>query len=92
MADEEGVAKMVTAKVQALLAEVELDTAGETRAAIAVALAQKLDDALISDSGAVAMAIAGISKELRSVLDSILEDTAADDQFVADLYAEVGDS
>lgn len=79
-------------KVTALLATVELDDLGSARAAIALTLAMKLDEASRSDSGAIAMAIAGISKELRAVLDTILEGTAEDDEFVASLYSEVGDS
>lgn len=84
---------MVIDKVQALLADVELDAAGETRAEIALTLARALDEASASsNNGAIAMAISGISKELRAVLDSILNETAQDAEFVADLYAEVGDS
>jgi hypothetical protein len=79
-------------KVEALLADIELDSFGEARAAIALMLAAKLDEAAGDHNGAVAMAVAGISKELRAVIDSILEITAEDDDFVAGLYAGVGDS
>lgn len=84
---------MVIDKVEALLANVELDPAGETRAEIAYALARQLDFASGSVSnGAMAMAVPAISKELRAVLDSILEGTTEDEEFIADLYAEVGNS
>jgi len=75
-----------------LLEGIELDAERAPHAAIALNLARKLDEAAHSDSGAIAMAVAGISKELRAVLDTILEDSAQDDEFVADLYSEVGDS
>ena len=76
----------------ALLKTLELDAAGDARAAIARALAKKLDEAGESDSGTIAMATAGIAKELRAVVDSILEQTGEELDFVADLFATVGNS
>jgi len=80
------------AALEVLLASLELDEACEMNAAIARALAGKLDEARRDSNGAVAMAISGIAKELRAVVDSILEATANDDEFVADLFAPVGDA
>ncbi len=77
----------VKATLDVLLKTLDLDEAGKTKAAIAGALAAKLDEAALSDSGAVAMATAGIAKELREVVDAILEATASDGEFVADLFA-----
>lgn len=68
------------------LSTVTLDEAGETKAAIARALARKLDQSADSDSGPVAMATAGIAKELREVVDAILETTGEEEEFVADLF------
>ena len=83
----------VTVAVAKLLASVELDDAGRARAAIATALAAKLDEAALSDSGTIAMATAGIAKELRATLDAILDDTGEAADFVAELFtvpSEVG--
>lgn len=84
--------RSVATAVEKLLATLTLDEAGEARAAIARALARKLDQSAVSDSGPVAMSMAGIAKELRDVVDAILEGTGDDELFVAGLFAEVGDS
>jgi hypothetical protein len=66
---------------------VDLDEAGLANAAIARALAAKLDEARDSESGAAAMAMSGIAKELRAVIDDI-RDSASDRQsFVSDLFS-----
>ena len=75
-----------------LLDGMELDDEGQASAAIARALAAKLDEAGQSDSGTIAMATAGIAKELRAVLDEILAATGDDALFVHDLFAPVGNS
>ena len=80
-----------TEAVEALLATLELDAAGQARAAIALALASKLDEAQGADSGTIAMAISGIAKELRAVLDAILESQGDDDEFTDSLFAALGD-
>lgn len=77
----------VTAAVQALLDGRELDAGGEAKAAIALALAAKLDEAAGSDSGAIAMAVAGISKELRATLADVMSDDDGGEGFVADLFS-----
>lgn len=78
--------------VETLLKSLELNEEGNARAAIARALASKLDEAALSDSGTIAMATAGIAKELRAVLDEILAATGDDALFVHDLFAPVGNS
>lgn len=82
----------VAVAVDKLLATLELDEVGKTNAAIAQALAAKLDEARQSDSGAIAMAISGIAKELRAVIESILATTSDNEEFVADLFSPVGDT
>jgi hypothetical protein len=77
----------VYSAVNALLSGMELDPAGNARAAIARALARKLDEAGHQDSGTIAMAMSGIAKELRGTLDTILEGTGDSQTFLADLFA-----
>jgi hypothetical protein len=74
-------------KVEALLGEIELEPAMGVNAAIARALAAKLDETREAESAAASMAIAGIAKELRAVIDEIR--SATDDQsgFVTDLFS-----
>lgn len=89
----EGVVSASTvAAVETLIGVLDLDEAGEANAAIARALASKLDEARDSESGAAAVAISGIAKELRAVIDD-LRDSASDRQsFVSELFSEVGDT
>jgi hypothetical protein len=68
-----------------MLADIELDKPGKARAAIALALAGKLDDAATSKSGAVAVAAAGLAKELRGVLDTLVDTGAEDDRRLAEI-------
>lgn len=79
------------AAIDSLLKSLTLDEAGEARAAIARTLARKLDDSAGDSTGPVAMAVAGIAKGLREVVDEILAATGEDDAFVAGLFAPVGD-
>lgn len=81
----------VASAVDKLLDGMVLSAEGEAKAAIARALARQLDQASSAESGAMAMATAGIAKELRGVVDAIVEATSADDEFVHGLFAEVGD-
>jgi hypothetical protein len=74
----------------ALVATVEPDEAVEAKAAIGRALAAKLDQTSRAEGGAVAMAVAGIARELREIVDAILEQTADTDAFVVDLFSKVG--
>ena len=84
--------KSVAQAVAKLLDGLDLDDVGEANAAIARALASKLDEAGQSDSGAIAMAISGIAKELRSTVEAILADVRETDAWITDLFAPVGDS
>jgi hypothetical protein len=77
----------VAEAVDVLLAGLELDDAAAANAAIARALAAKLDEARASDSGAAAMAMSGIAKELRAVIDEIRQATGDREQFVTDLFS-----
>ena len=75
-----------------LLDGMELNDEGEANAAIARALAKKLDEAGQSDSGTIAMAISGIAKELRATLEAILADARETDAWITDLFTPVGHS
>ena len=75
-----------------LLDGMELNDEGEANAAIARALAAKLDEAGQSDSGTIAMAISGIAKELRATVEAILSDARETDAWITDLFTEVGNS
>lgn len=73
-----------------LLDTLTLDEAGEVKAAIARALASKLDEARDAESGAVAMAISAIATTLNVMVNEIVEGTAERDEFVAGLFGKVG--
>jgi len=82
----------VAAAIDKLLDSLFLDEAGEAKAAIARALASKLDQAASPTAPPpVAMSTAGIAKELRDVVESILEATGDDDDPQADMFAALGD-
>lgn len=93
---EEAEPEMVTGKVERaisrLLRGLELDDAGLAKAEIARTLARKLDQSSEMTGGAMAMAVAGIAKELRELVDAILESTEDNEAFVADLFAPVGNT
>lgn len=76
----------VAAAVDAFLATLDLDEAGKASAAIARTLAVKLDQARTDTTGAIAMATAGLAKELRSVLDAIIDASSDAGDFVAGLF------
>jgi hypothetical protein len=76
-----------SAQLEVWLARVQLDDAGEMSAAIARALASKLDSVQDDDSGAAAMAISGIAKELRAVIDEIRDSSGDRQEFVSDLFS-----
>jgi hypothetical protein len=78
----------VTAAVEAFIGDlVGLDTAGLARAAIARSLAIKLDQAETSESGAVAVASAGLARELSATLDALKATQAADDELLRELMS-----
>jgi hypothetical protein len=55
-------------------------------------LAAKLDQVLHVDAAQAAMAVPGISKELREVLDAIQEASDDAEEFVTGLFSGVHDS
>jgi hypothetical protein len=77
----------VAESIERLLGGLELDPALEANAAIARALAGKLDETREADSAAASMAIAGIAKELRAVIDEIRSATDDQEGFVTDLFS-----
>lgn len=83
---------MVKEAVEGLLGTIDLDKLGEARASLARALAEKMDQVLVSDSGQAAQALPAISKELREVIDAIQEASDDSAEFVSGLFAKVGDS
>lgn len=89
MAQEHG---RVSAALEALLATLDLDELGETRAALARTLATKIDAVLYDGHATAAMALPGISKELREVLEAIQEATDDSADYVGGLFAPVGNS
>jgi hypothetical protein len=74
-------------QLDAWLSSVTLDQAGEMNAAIARVLASKLDAVRDDDSGAAAIAISGIAKELRAVIDEIRNTSGDRQEFVTDLFS-----
>jgi hypothetical protein len=86
--DVEGVVMESTSDaIERLLLVLDLDEAGLANAAIVRALAAKLDEARHSESGAAAMAMPGIAKELRAVIDEICESASDRQSFVSDLFS-----
>ena len=74
-------------QLEAWLSQVELDEASEVNAAIARALAAKLDAVREDSSGAAAMAISGIAKELRAVIVDIRDASGERQEFLTDLFS-----
>ena len=83
---------MVAEKLELLLMSLDLDDRGEVGAEMARALATTMDASCGSTNGSVVAAMAPLSKELRELVKQIVEGVAEVDEFVADLFAEVGDS
>jgi hypothetical protein len=85
------VVRSVADATENFLATVELDELGEARAAIALTLATKLDACLKNDAASVAMAVAGMSKELRECLAEIVDanDSSAE-EFLQGVFAPLG--
>ncbi len=69
----------VTAAVKKLIAGLTLDEMGEARAAVAVALAERIDSTATATTGAAAMAAAGLSRELQVTLEAIMVPANAQD-------------
>lgn len=72
--------------VEGLLGTIELDELGAARAALARALAEKVDQVLVSEGGQAAQALPAISKELREVLDAIREASDDSAEYVSGLF------
>lgn len=77
----------VLAALEAYLSPLELDALGETQAALARSLAIKLTQALRLDSAQAAMALPGLARELREVLDQIQGASDDNQDFVSGLFA-----
>lgn len=80
------VAKTVLQAVTTLLESLDLDATGEAHAAIAGALAERLDASSGANSGAQTAACAGIAKELRATIATLTAKVGDANDFVADLF------
>jgi hypothetical protein len=69
-----------------LLASLDLDEGAKANAAIALLLATKLDQAREDSTGVVAMATAGLAKELRATLEAIQKAGDGSAEFVMALF------
>lgn len=78
----------VAEAVDSLLEKLELDDEGHARAAIAHALAVRLDATASTGNGALAMAAAGLAKELSSTLDALMSAQVDPDAFIAGLFRQ----
>ena len=76
----------VTATVSTLLDTLKLDEEGQARAAIALALAGKLDDAADNVSGAVSVAVPGLARELSATLDVLMASQLDSSDFLAGIF------
>ena len=78
----------VTETVEALLKTLDLDELGQARAATALVIAEKLDDARGLKAGVVMAAVPSLSRELSVVLAVLTETDEAGD-FVESLFRGV---
>jgi len=78
--------------LEALLATQDLDPHGEFKATVARQLARKLDIAAASTKAMDAGAVSDIAKELRAVVDEIMDVSADDKEWLANVFAPVGDA
>jgi hypothetical protein len=83
-----GMHRSVAEAVSTMLEKLLLDDAGQSRAAIAMALARSLDAAQSSQTGTVAQAIPSMAKELRATIQEIQEGLIADDPLLLRLNKE----
>jgi hypothetical protein len=80
--------------VNRLLKSLDLDPAGEVRAELARNIARRLDSSVDLKAGTVAQAASGLSKELQSLLVSLVDpskDVAAFD-LISNIFKRAGDS
>lgn len=76
--------------LEALLAKQELDDHGQFQAQVARGLATKLDKVIASDKGIDAQALPQIAKGLIDVVRSIMDVSADDKAWLADVFGSVG--
>lgn len=62
--------------------------AQHVRAALAVSVAMKLDEAVADDSATSSMATSGLSKELRATLDELLAGASSKQTMIAAIFSE----
>lgn len=74
--------------VSLLNEEPATDELGKVRAAMALQLARKLDEAVDDQSTGSAQATPGISKELRAVLTDIAAARGAKEEFIAGIFGD----
>lgn len=76
----------VLESVEALLAPMNLEPQGEVNASIARALAEQMDAISGSTTAGMVAAIPGIAKELRSVLDALMDNDDAAKEFLDGIF------
>lgn len=76
----------VLESVNALLEPLKPEPHGAVNAAIARSLAEQMDSMSGTENGSVISAIAGISKELRSVLDALMDNDDAAKEFLDGIF------
>lgn len=76
----------VLESVNALLDPMTLELQGEVNASIARKLAEQMDSIGNSDNGSIISAISGISKELRSVLDALMDNDDTAKEFLDGIF------
>lgn len=86
LADEAPPERSALDDLETLLATQDLDDMGRMNAGIARRLAVKLDKASESDKAQDSMAIAQIAKELRNVVEAIVDVSADDREWVVGLF------
>lgn len=77
----------VESSTRAFLKTLTLDTAGEAKAQIAIALAVKLDQAVDSESAGVAQSVAGIAKQLSDAIGELSSQQSIAKNPVRQLFA-----
>jgi hypothetical protein len=79
--------KPILNAVNKLIRSLELDPAGEVRAELARNIAQRLDTSVDLKAGTVAQAASGLSKELQSLLVSLVDPSK--DSAAAEIIAAI---
>ena len=76
----------VLESVDALLKPMKLEPQGEVNAAIARSLASQLDSINGSTNGQMVSSVAGLAKELRAVLDALMDNDDAAKEFLDGIF------